>query len=227
MSTTLVNSALPALRRFLLSGNGSVDAIAAELTRQYKDHAGIGIAVYSCGRQLACSVSLRTSDRASMAQLLKLVQSQLPAEIVNPVVLLSKLGSPRIVSIDEYRTRGIHIGLETIAAVRRGRMALILAHVPCFMSWSSSELGEALVRKLGGDRPLELHVFPTETFWLDNSGPELTCRGGLRERRACVTANADLRNEIQLVASYLRGQLSETVSINYAYDPWRGHAVHV
>jgi hypothetical protein len=155
-----------------------------------------------------------------------IVRSELPADSVRPVVLLAALDSPRRVSIDEYRARGIQIGSETVATVCRGRITLILAHVPCFMSWNSFQLGEALVRKQGGARPLELYVFPTETIWLGHHGSRLPCRGGLRERRGRLGTRVGLLAEVNRVTRYLCGQLSETQSIAYAYDPWRDRAVN-
>jgi hypothetical protein len=218
---------LLALRRFLLTGVGVVNEIAGELSRRFGHRAGVGISVFSAGQQLACRVSLGPPDAVAMARLVMLVRSELPVVQGNPVVLLSQLDSPRIVSIDEYRVTGIRIGNETVAIVRHSHVALILAHIPCFMSWNSNQLGEALVRKHGGVRPIELYVFQTETLWLADPGFSVPCLGGLRQRRERLATCLGIRHEMTRVADYLRGQLSPTVSIDYAYDPWRDRAVHV
>jgi hypothetical protein len=202
-----------------------VDEIARRRARRYGDRAGFGIAIYAGGKQLACRVSLRPPDETSLEQLLDLVRSELPGGGGKSVMLLSLLDEPWIVSVDEYAARGIRIGHDTVATVRDGHVTLILAHVACFMSWNSRQLGEALLRKQGGARALELHVFPTETVWLDERGRGLPCRGGLRARGARLGSSAGLRGEIGLVAGYLRCQLSATEAIDYAYDPWRDASV--
>jgi hypothetical protein len=227
MSAVTTPAGLPALRRLLIGGSGSMDAAADELARRYGDRAGIGIAVYARGSQLACRVSLRPPSAASMTTLLALIRSELPAERCRPVVLLSVLGPPRTVSIDDYLCRWSAIGAESIAATRRGRATVILAHVPCFMSWNRRQLAEALVRKQGGVRPLELHLFPTETLWLDEGADVRPCEGGLRERRRPLETSADLRAEMQLVAGYLRGQVTAAGELEYGYDAWRDRSVDV
>jgi hypothetical protein len=226
MDADVADGALIALRRWVLGGQGDISSVTAELVRRYGDSAGIAIAAYGGGKQHACRVSPRPPDAESVASLLALVRSELGPSNATPVVLLSTLSAPRILSVDEYRRRGIRIGVDTLAVVRGGRVSLILAHVPCFMSWSSEQLGEAVVSKHGGGRPLEFHVFPTQTEWLSSLGPAPTDRGGLRQRRAAVGTTSVLREEIALVGGYLRGQLSGTDAIHYAYDPWRDRVVH-
>lgn len=210
----------------LPAGGAALDAVAALLARRHADRAGIGVAVYSAGKQVACLVSLQPPDVASVTRLLTLIRAEIPVGLARPVVLVSLLDSPRIMSIDDFRMRGVRVGHDTVAAVSRGRVALILAHVPCLMSWNSGQLGEALVRKQGA-RPLEVHVYPTVTIWLDSTGRELASQGGLLERRGRLDELAGLRDEIALVARYLRDQLSATDTIDYAYDAWRDQAVHV
>jgi hypothetical protein len=225
MSVAAVPHDVPAVRRLLIGGTGTVDEAADELAHQYGDRAGIGIAVYSRGTQLACSASIASPSRATMAALLSVIEAKLAGARGPRVVLLSLLAPGRIVSIDQYLSGWAAIGTESVAAVHRGQVTVILAHVPCFMSWSGRQLAEALVRKLGGSRPLELYLFATETVWLDEQiEAGRPCDGGLSRRRRRLQSVAELREETQLVAGYLHGQLGSD-GIEYGYDAWRDRPI--
>jgi hypothetical protein len=212
------------LRRFLLSGRGSIETIARRLSLEYGSCAGFGISIYDAGKELACRVSLRTNVSA-LAQLLRAIRAQVPSDSGSPYILLSQLGTPRVVSIEEYRTRGICWGGESLAVRRRGAYEVILAHVPCFMGWSGQLLEDALALKCGRGPLLELKIFPTLTEWLGERRAQLTCRGGLRARQEVLGGHTRLRREIRLVTEHLRGQLSDSDGMAYGYDAWRDRVV--
>ena len=162
-----------------------------------------------------------------MAALLSVIEAKVAGAPGPRVVLLSLLAPGRIVSIDQYLSGWAAIGTESVAAVHRGQVTVILAHVPCFMSWSGRQLAEALVRKQGGIRPLELYRFATETVWLDEQiEAGRPCDGGLSRRRRRLQSVAELRDEMQLVAGYLHGQLGSD-GIEYGYDAWRDRPIRI
>ena len=211
------------LRALLLTREGSVEPIAEALGKRYADRVGIAISVFARGTQLACRVSLEPPTAASVRRLVEAVLAELPAASSDAVVLLSVLDSPRTVSIDRYSTHGLRVGEESIVAVRRGRPTVILAHLPCFMSWGHAQLLDALVRKHAA-QPLELVLLQTTTAWVDDDGV-LPCRAGLRQRRSPLASAAQVEGEIALVATYLKGQLTSHMA--YAYDAWRDRSVHL
>ena len=221
MSTEAIEAVEARLRTLLLTREGSVDSIAERLAGRHADGVGIAISVFASGTQLACRVSLQPPTPGSVKRLVEAVLAEVPATNSGAVILLSTLDSPRTVSIDRYRRHGLRLGEESIVAVRHARPTVILAHVPCFMSWSPARLLDALVQKHEA-RPLELVLLRTTTTWVDDDGA-LPCRDGLRPRRSPLRSPAQLEDEIALVASYLTGQL--TPRMTYAYDAWRDREV--
>lgn len=225
MRDALLSALWCQLRDWLLAGDGSIERLSADLAQRCAGLAGLGVAVYERGRQLACRVTLGAGEPDALIRLLRQLREELPVGYDRAVVLVSLLEPARIVSVDDARAHGVDLGNETLALTGAGRVNVILAHVPCLNSWSSAQFSEALIVKHGGGRPLEFHACPTRTLWIARDAALQTCRAGLSRRRADLDARPALHAEIRLVADFLRDKSTRDGAVAYAYDAWRDRSV--
>lgn len=207
-------------------GGEEIHKVAAEIELALPAALGLGIAVYCGGAQVCCQVCVNIRNIDGLARTIQKVSDELRrAAPMRPVVVASVFEALRLTSAAALTQKGLRLGDHTVVTSGPSGPALILAHVPCYMNWTTGQTLRALKRK-SGLPATQVWVAPTRSWWIHESGTAEECAGGLPCRRQTLRTAAAASAEIDLVVGHLLAQLDSEHHIANAYYPRVDIAVH-